>query len=135
MDGKEVRDGTDPLTADVLQIEESGELVLEGVTFETNSAVITPESNEILTKALNTLRTNPELRVEVQGHTDDVGRNASNQTLSERRANSVRDWLITNGIDGSRMTARGYGEDNPLVPNDSPENRARNRRIQFRVIQ
>ena len=135
MDGKEVRDGTDPLTADVLQIEESGELVLEGVNFETNSAVITQDSEEILQKALNTLRTNPDLRVEIQGHTDDVGRNAANQNLSERRANSVRDWFIQNGINANRMTARGYGEENPLVPNDSPENRARNRRIQFRVIQ
>ena len=135
MDGKEVRDGTDPLTADVLQIEQSGELVLEGVNFETNSAVITEDSNDILRKALNTLRTNPDLRVEIQGHTDDVGRNAANQRLSERRANSVRDWMIQNGIDGGRMTARGYGEDSPLVPNDSDENRAKNRRIQFRVIQ
>jgi OOP family OmpA-OmpF porin len=135
MDGKEVRDGTDPLTADVLQIEESGELVLEGVNFETNSAVITQDSEEVLQKALNTLRTNPDLRVEIQGHTDDVGSNTANQRLSERRANSVRDWFIQNGIDANRMTARGYGEDNPLVPNDSPENRARNHRIQFRVIQ
>lgn len=134
-DGKEVRDGTDPLTADVLQIQESGEIVLEGINFETNSAVITEDSNPILRKALNTLRTNPDLRVEVQGHTDDVGSSASNLRLSERRANSVRDWLIQNGIDGTRMTARGYGEDAPLVPNDSAENRSKNRRIQFRVIQ
>ncbi|MBE0644736.1 MAG: OmpA family protein [Bacteroidetes bacterium] len=134
-DGKEVRDGTDPLVADVLQIQESGELVLEGINFETNSATITQDSDPILRKALNTLRTNPELRVEVQGHTDDVGAAAANQRLSERRANSVRDYMIQNGIDANRMTARGYGEEQPLVPNDSAENRARNRRIQFRVIQ
>ncbi len=134
-DGKEIRDGTDPLTADVLKIEESGEIVLEGINFETNSAQITEDSQPILQKALNTLRTNPDLRVEIQGHTDDVGSNAANQRLSERRANSVRDWMIQNGIDAGRMTARGYGEENPMVPNDSPENRARNRRITFRIIQ
>ena len=134
-DGKEVRDGTDPLTADVLRIEESGEIVLEGINFETNSAQITEDSQPILQKALNTLRTNPDLRVEIQGHTDDVGSNAANQRLSESRANSVRDWMIQNGIDENRMTARGYGEENPMVPNDSPENRARNRRITFRIIQ
>lgn len=134
-DGKEVRDGTDPLVADVLRIEESGEIVLEGINFETNSAQITPDSEPILRKAVNTMRTNPDLRVEIQGHTDDVGKNAANQNLSERRANSVRDYLIQNGIDGSRMTTRGYGEDVPLVPNDSPENRLRNRRIQFRILQ
>ncbi|MDX9759211.1 MAG: OmpA family protein [Bacteroidota bacterium] len=134
-DGKEVRDGTDPLVADVLQIQESGEIVLEGINFETNSANITPDSEPILRRAYNTLRTNPELRVEVQGHTDDVGSNTANQRLSERRANAVRDYMVQAGIDQNRMTARGYGEDQPLVPNDSPENRARNRRIQFRIIQ
>lgn len=134
-DGKEVRDGTDPLVADVLKIEESGEIVLEGINFVTNSAEITPDSDPILTKALNTLRTNPNLRVEIQGHTDDVGSNTANQRLSEKRANSVRDYFVSKGIDANRMTARGYGEDQPLVPNDSQENRSRNRRIQFRVIQ
>ncbi|MBN1447287.1 MAG: OmpA family protein [Bacteroidetes bacterium] len=134
-DGKEIRDGTDPLTADVLRIEESGEIVLEGINFETNSAQITEDSQPVLRKALNTLRTNPDIRVEIQGHTDDVGSNTANQRLSERRASSVRDWMMQNGIDGTRMTARGYGEESPLVPNDSPENRSKNRRITFRIIQ
>lgn len=134
-DGKEVRDGTDPLVADVLRIEESGNIVLEGINFVTNSANITPDSESTLTKALNTLRTNPQLRVEIQGHTDDVGNDAANQRLSEARANSVRDYLVQRGIDASRMTTRGYGEGTPLVPNDSPENQAKNRRIQFKVLQ
>ncbi|MBR9978588.1 MAG: OmpA family protein [Bacteroidetes bacterium] len=133
-DGREVRDGTDPLVVDVLKIEESGDVVLEGINFETNSAVITPDSETILRMALNTLRTNPDLRVEIQGHTDDVGGRNMNQDLSERRANAVREYFIERGIDGDRMTARGYGLDQPLVPNDSPENRQRNRRIQFRVL-
>jgi len=133
-DGKEVRDGTDPLVADVLKIEESGEIVLEGITFETNSAQIRPESEQTLTKAVNTLRTNPQLRVEIQGHTDDVGSDRANLRLSDARANSVRDYLIQRGIDGGRMTAKGYGETDPLVPNDSNENRSKNRRIQFQVL-
>lgn len=133
-DGKEVRDGTDPLVADVLKIEESGEIVLEGITFETNSAQIRPESEQTLTKAVNTLRTNPQLRVEIQGHTDDVGSDRANLRLSDARANSVRDYLIQRGIDGGRMTAKGYGETDPLVPNDTNENRAKNRRIQFQVL-
>ncbi|MCZ7557674.1 MAG: DUF6089 family protein [Bacteroidia bacterium] len=134
-DGKEVRDGTDPLVADVLRMEQSGNIVLEGINFETNSAQITPDSEPTLTKALNTLRTNPQLRVEIQGHTDDVGNDRANQRLSEARANSVRDYLVQRGIDGGRMTTRGYGETAPLVPNDSDENRAKNRRIQFQVLQ
>ncbi len=134
-DGKEVRDGTNPLVADVLRIEESGNIVLEGINFETNSAQITPDSDPTLTKALNTLRTNPQLRVEIQGHTDDVGNDRANQRLSEARANSVRDYLVQRGIDATRMTTRGYGETKPLVPNDSQENRFKNRRIQFQVLQ
>jgi outer membrane protein OmpA-like peptidoglycan-associated protein len=116
-------------------MEQSGNIVLEGINFETNSAQITPDSEPTLTKALNTLRTNPQLRVEIQGHTDDVGNDRANQRLSESRANSVRDYLVQRGIDGSRMTTRGYGETTPLVPNDSDENRAKNRRIQFQVLQ
>jgi outer membrane protein OmpA-like peptidoglycan-associated protein len=134
-DGQEVRDGTDPLVADVLRIEESGNIVLEGITFETNSAQIRPESEQILTMAYNTLRTNPQLRVEIQGHTDNVGAAAPNQRLSEARANSVRDYFIQRGIAADRMTARGYGLTVPLVPNDTPENRAKNRRIQFKILQ
>jgi outer membrane protein OmpA-like peptidoglycan-associated protein len=118
----------------VLKIEESGEIVLEGITFETNSAQIRPESEQTLTKAVNTLRTNPQLRVEIQGHTDDVGSDRANLRLSDARANSVRDYLIQRGIDGGRMTAKGYGETDPLVPNDSNENRSKNRRIQFQVL-
>ncbi len=133
-DGKEVRDGTNPLVADILRMTESGEIVLEGINFETNSARITPDSETTLTKALNTLRTNPELRVEIQGHTDDVGNNSANQRLSEARSNSVRDYLVQRGIDAGRMTTRGYGEERPLVPNDSAENRTKNRRIQFQVL-
>ncbi len=133
-DGKEVRDGTDPLKADVLKVEQGGRIVLEGINFETNKADILPESEEILMRAYQTMRTNPTLKVEIGGHTDDVGRDAANQKLSERRANSVRNWLVQKGVDGARITTRGYGETQPMVPNDSAENRARNRRIEFKVV-
>lgn len=133
-DGKEVKNGTDPLKADVLKVTAGKNIILEGITFETNKAIIRPESEEILTKAFNTLKSYPEINVEIQGHTDDVGKDAANMTLSNNRAKAVVDWLIAKGIAASRLTAKGYGETLPRAPNTTPENRATNRRIEFRVV-
>lgn len=137
-DGTEVRRGTNPLDpSDDVKKEEikvGEKIVLEGINFETGSARITPESESILMKAYNTLKNNPEIEVEISGHTDSRGSNSSNQILSQERANSVKDWLVSKGIDPSRITAVGYGEEMPLVPNDSPENMAKNRRIEFKRI-
>ena len=132
-DGKEIKDGTDPLKADVLKIEQGGRIVLEGINFATNKADILPESEEILMKAYNTLRTNPTLEVLITGHTDDVGKDAANMKLSDRRSTAVRSWLINKGISGDRITTKGFGETQHIAPNDSPENKAKNRRIEFRV--
>lgn len=132
-DGLEVRNGTNPLKADVLNIDETGRIVLEGINFRTNKYEILPESEEILMKAYNTLRTNPTIKVEIGGHTDDVGKDKANQILSENRAKAVRTWLTQKGIDPGRVSMKGYGEMSPLVPNTSPENRAKNRRIEFTI--
>jgi outer membrane protein OmpA-like peptidoglycan-associated protein len=135
-DGTEVRRGTDPLVAadDVVKEEiKVGEtIILEGINFETNSANITPDSEERLVKAYNTMINNPAIEVEISGHTDSRGSNSSNQSLSERRANSVKEWLVAKGIDGARIVTVGYGEDRPIAPNDSPENMLKNRRIEFK---
>jgi outer membrane protein OmpA-like peptidoglycan-associated protein len=133
-DGIEVRRETDPLNADDDVVKVGVPIILEGITFATGKADITPESEATLQKALRTLRTYPEIEVEISGHTDDVGSNASNQRLSQQRAESVKNWLVENSIDESRLTAVGYGEEQPYVPNDSPENRQKNRRIEFKRI-
>jgi outer membrane protein OmpA-like peptidoglycan-associated protein len=130
-DGTEVKRGTDPLNVDDDVVKIGKAIILEGIVFATNSAEITPESAEVLRKSLETLRNNPDITVEISGHTDDVGSNASNQKLSQARANSVRQWLINNGVEEFRLVAAGYGEERPIVPNDSPENRQKNRRIEF----
>jgi outer membrane protein OmpA-like peptidoglycan-associated protein len=106
-------------------------IILEGITFETNKADIKPESENTLRKALKTLTTYTDISVQISGHTDNVGSDKSNQKLSENRANSVRDWLVRQGIDPNRITAVGYGESKPVAPNDTPENKQKNRRIEF----
>jgi outer membrane protein OmpA-like peptidoglycan-associated protein len=133
-DGTEVRRGTDPLDPEDDVVKIGVPIILEGITFATGKADITPESEETLQKALRTLQTYPEIEVEIGGHTDDVGSAESNQILSERRAEAVKAWLVNKGISAERLTAVGYGENIPLVPNDSPENRQKNRRIEFKRV-
>lgn len=133
-DFTEVNRGTDPLNPDDDVVKMGVPIVLEGITFATGKADITPESEATLQKALKTLTTYPDISVEISGYTDNVGNNKSNQVLSEKRANAVRDWLISKGISGDRITAIGYGEEKPIAPNDTPENRQKNRRIEFTRI-
>lgn len=104
------------------------------VLFDTNSAVLKPQA----VSALEELKTSmvdpyPTARITVEGHTDDVGADAANQALSEARARSVVQWLTQHGVAAARLQAQGHGETQPMVPNDSPANRARNRRIDIVV--
>lgn len=133
-DGIEVKRGTNPLNPDDDVVKVGVPIILEGITFASGKSDITPESEATLQMALKTLQTYPEIDVEIGGYTDDVGSKSSNQKLSQKRAESVKDWLVQNGIDPGRLTAVGYGEENPTVPNDSRENRAKNRRIEFKRI-
>lgn len=110
------------------------QIVLDGIEFETGSAAILASSESRLMRALQILLDNPDVRVEIGGHTDDVGGTVANRTLSSARAESVRDWLVSHGIQTGRMTTRGYGESRPRAANDTEENRALNRRIEFRVL-
>jgi len=133
-DFTEVNRGTNPLNPedDVVKIDVP--IVLEGITFATGKADITPESESVLNGALKTLQTYPDIIVEISGHTDNVGSNASNLSLSQRRADAVRAWLIIKGVNADRLIAKGYGEDSPRVPNDSADNKRMNRRIEFKRI-
>ena len=108
------------------------QLVLEGIVFELGSAEILPASERPLLYAAQALRDNPDVRVEIGGHTDDIGSATANRELSLARARSVRDWLITNGVDASRLEVQGYGMSEPRVPNTDDASRAQNRRIEFR---
>ena len=107
---------------------------IEGILFKTGSADILPKSYVILDQAVAMMNQFPEIRIEVQGHTDDVGDDAQNMKLSQDRAQSVVNYMISKGIAADRLVAKGYGETTPEVPNDSEANRARNRRVEFHVI-
>ncbi len=107
--------------------------ILEKVYFETNKAVIKPESYAILYEVASTLRSNPQIKlVEVQGHTDSRGRDSYNLELSDKRAAAVRTFLIDEGnIEGERLISRGYGETQPVDPSENAEAWAKNRRVEF----
>lgn len=104
--------------------------VLTGVNFDTAKAIIRPESFGRLDLVFEFMSHKKRARVEISGHTDNVGNARSNKTLSEKRAEACRAYLIGKGIDGARITAVGHGDERPVVPNNSDENRQKNRRIE-----
>jgi len=107
---------------------------LEGVHFDFDKATIKPEGMAVLDQAAALLKTHERVIVEVAGHTDSVGSEAYNQGLSERRANAVKDYLTAKGITASRLSARGYGESQPVASNDTDAGRAENRRVELIVL-
>ena len=108
-------------------------IVLRGVNFDFDKYNIRPDAVPILEQACKTLKDEPSIDVYLDGHTDSVGTLQYNQGLSERRANSVRNWLTKCGIPASRMTPRGFGEANPVASNATAEGRAQNRRTEILV--
>jgi outer membrane protein OmpA-like peptidoglycan-associated protein/osmotically-inducible protein OsmY len=103
------------------------------IRFERASAVIDQESNDTLNKLASVAKTCPNVTIEIEGHTDSEGTPERNQRLSDRRAQAVVSYLARAGVDAARLVAIGYGETRPIVPNDTADNRARNRRIEFTV--
>ncbi|MFN0113070.1 MAG: OmpA family protein [Paracoccaceae bacterium] len=101
------------------------------IYFDSGSASLKPDSAFVLASITDIIKRCPGLRILVSGHTDDVGSNEMNQGLSERRARSVVDYLAGQGIEPGRLFSAGFGEDHPMVVNDSDFNRSRNRRIEF----
>ena len=109
-------------------------LTLKYINFETGSATLTPDSRHELDNLVTGLNVYPSLVIEVAGHTDNTGDPAANMSLSQARAASVVKYLTDRGISEGRLRARGYGDTKPLVPNDSDENRAKNRRTEFTFL-
>jgi outer membrane protein OmpA-like peptidoglycan-associated protein len=110
------------------------QFILQGVTFESGSAALTPDSYRVLDDVVRSLMAYPEVRVEIQGYTDSVGKASSNLSLSQRRADSVKQYLVNAGIDPSRLASVGFGEESPVASNSTPSGRAQNRRIEFKRL-
>lgn len=108
-------------------------LDLEGIYFETNSSIIKKESYVTLYKAYQYLSENNSASVEIQGYTDDLGDAESNKKLSQKRAEAVKEYLVQKGINADRLSAVGFGEENPVAPNTNKSNRSLNRRIEFKL--
>lgn len=119
---------------DVVELSVGDAVVLQNIHFEYNSAALTEDSQTGIQMLADFLRRNPELKVELAGHTDDVGGATYNLKLSSDRAEVVRNALIDEGIEASRLTAKGYGATKPLMLNDSEEHRAMNRRTEMIII-
>lgn len=110
-------------------------VISEQVKFQTETALLLPDSAAILREVARVLREHPEIvSLEVAGHTDATGSAEYNRTLSEDRARAVSEWLIAHGVERSRLQARGYGQERPLGDNATEAGRARNRRVEFHVV-
>ena len=120
---------------DVTELYPGDFFVLQDIQFEFNSSALTEDSHAGIQILADFLNRNPQLRVELAGHTDNVGSAAYNLKLSSERAEVVREALVAKGIEPSRLTAKGYGDTKPLQPNDSEEHRAMNRRTEMVVIE
>ncbi len=107
-------------------------LILEGVTFATGKAELTDASKAILLTVAQSLAGNPDVRVEVGGHTDNTGSRATNARLSQARAESVMNFLVANGVNANQVTAKGYGPDQPVASNRTAAGRQQNRRVELK---
>ena len=115
-------------------IEVGNKVILKNIFFDTNKSEIKDESKPELKKLVDFLNLNPTVHIEVSGHTDNVGSDQLNQKLSENRAKSVYQYLITNNINPTRLVYKGYGQTQPVTSNDNEEDRAKNRRTEFKII-
>jgi outer membrane protein OmpA-like peptidoglycan-associated protein len=105
------------------------QLTLRGVTFENNSAKLTPNSTLTLDSVADILKQRPNFVVEVRGHTDNTGPDEHNMKLSQKRADAVMEYLISRGVPADKLTATGYGETQPIASNDTADGREQNRRV------
>lgn len=116
-------------------IEQNASIVLKNIFFETNRFELSPASLVELDKLVTLLNENPTLKIEISGHTDNVGKAESNLLLSDNRAKAVVDYLVSKKIEAKRLTAKGYGLSKPVADNNTEEGRAQNRRTEMKIIE
>lgn len=114
---------------------QQGSITLAGVHFENDSAILTRDSLPALDRVAADLKKHPRLEIELQGHTDSVGSDRYNLRLSQQRADAVRAYLLSKGVQSAQTVARGLGESSPVGDNGATEGRAQNRRVVMLVLQ
>ncbi|MCH8555942.1 MAG: OmpA family protein, partial [Schleiferiaceae bacterium] len=119
---------------DVSPMEIGKEYRLNDINFATNSFELDRKAKFIVDEFIAFMKSNAQVRVDIQGHTDNVGNPQENQTLSINRAKSVYNYMLSKGIAANRLQHHGYGEDRPIASNDTPSGRAKNRRTVFVII-
>jgi len=115
-------------------IKAGNKTILKNIFFETNSYELKPESAIELNKLAYFIVNNPTLKIEISGHTDNIGTENFNRKLSENRAKTVVGYLISKGIPTDRLLSKGYGKTQPISDNNTEEGRAQNRRTEFKII-
>jgi len=135
-DGDGVPDYRDkcPDTPKGAPVNEFGCWTIKWINFDYNKWDIKPRYHGLLDENVRVLKMNPTMAVEIQGHTDDIASEQYNQILSERRAESTKDYFVSKGVVPERIGTRGFGETKPIVSNDTPAHRAKNRRIEIKIL-
>jgi outer membrane protein OmpA-like peptidoglycan-associated protein len=131
---QENSDSTYNIDIPLQPLEPNATVILKNIFFDVNKYELKPESASELDKVVMLLKENPTLKIQISGHTDNVGRSADNLKLSNERAQSVVKYIVTKGIDMKRLSFRGYGANQPIASNTSEEGKAKNRRTELKVL-
>jgi outer membrane protein OmpA-like peptidoglycan-associated protein/tetratricopeptide (TPR) repeat protein len=123
------------LNIDLIKVKVGKKVVLNNILFETGKAILTPGSFTELNRLLNIMKENENMKIEISGHTDKTGSEPLNFKLSENRAKAVLDFLVQNGINQARIESRGFGSLQPVTENATPQGRAKNRRVEFKILE
>ncbi|MEY2396382.1 MAG: OmpA-OmpF porin, family [Acidobacteriaceae bacterium] len=113
------------------ELNKSGHVAVYGIHFDTGKASILPDSENVLGEIAKMLKQNPDVKLSVEGHSDNVGAAAANQALSEKRAQAVVLWLTAHGVEAPRLKAKGWGQSKPVADNSAEDGRAKNRRVEL----
>jgi outer membrane protein OmpA-like peptidoglycan-associated protein len=132
---KSVNEVPPPIKIEINEAAAGSSFVINNVFYNTNSADLKKESFVVLESFIEFLKDNPTIHIEIQGHTDNAGAIAGNQALSANRAYTIKAYLEENGIEGKRISAKGYGSSKPIADNQSEEGKAKNRRTEFLITQ
>jgi outer membrane protein OmpA-like peptidoglycan-associated protein len=131
---KNVPDSTYNIDIPLEPLQTNATVILKNIFFDVNRYELKPESSTELDNIVELLKENPSLKIQINGHTDNVGKPADNLKLSNNRANAVIQYLIGKGVDAKRLSSKGWGETQPLADNSSEHGRAQNRRTEMKVV-